>query len=222
LRAVIRFDQFDVILVATAALHVAAGLGVDREEAHRCAVLWRHVGERRAVGQRHFGNAFTVELDEFADATVRPQRFGDGQYEVGRSRAVRQYAGQFHTDNFRQQHVRRLAEHDGFGFNATNAPAEHAEAVDHGRVRVGADDRVRVDIGVATNFLGERAAGEILEVDLVHDAHAGRHHAEVRQRLLAPLQELVALLVALELELEVVLLGGLAVERVDLHRVVDD
>ena len=56
----------------------------------------------------------------------------------------------------------------------------------------------------------------------MHDAHAGRHGAEVGQRLLAPLQELVALLVAFELELEVLAFGLLARKRVDLHRVVDD
>ena len=44
---------------------------------------------------------------------------------------------------------------------------------------------------------------EILEVDLVADAGAGRHHAEIVERLLAPAQELVALAVPLVLELDV-------------------
>jgi len=30
--------------------------------------------------------------------------------------------------------IHRLAEHDGFGFDAAHAPAHHAEAVDHGGV----------------------------------------------------------------------------------------
>ncbi len=54
----------------------------------------------------------------------------------------------------------------------------------------------------------EDDAGQVLEVDLVHDAGAGRHDPEVPKRLLAPAQEPVALAVALELEL------GVALERV--------
>ena len=37
----------------------------------------------------------------------------------------------------------------------------------------------------------------------MHDADAGRHDVERLERLLAPLQELVALAVALELEVEI-------------------
>src|SRR3546814_5030953 len=46
-------------------------------------------------------------------------------------------------------------------------------------------------------------AGEVLEVHLVDDAGARRHHLEVLERLLAPAQEAVALLVAFELDLAV-------------------
>ena len=44
---------------------------------------------------------------------------------------------------------------------------------------------------------------EIFEIDLVADAGAGRHDAEIAEGLLAPFQELVALLVALVFELDV-------------------
>jgi hypothetical protein len=47
------------------------------------------------------------------------------------------------------------------------------------------------------------AARQVFEVDLVHDADARRHHAEGVEGLHAPLHELVALAVALELELHV-------------------
>jgi hypothetical protein len=61
----------------------------------------------------------------------------------------------------------------------------------------------------------------VFEVDLVHDAEAGRHDAEGVEGLHAPLHELVALVVALELELHVQVerLGRAVV--VDHHRVVD-
>ena len=47
------------------------------------------------------------------------------------------------------------------------------------------------------------AARQVFEVDLVHDADARRHDLEGVEGLHAPLHELVALAVALELQLHV-------------------
>ncbi len=55
----------------------------------------------------------------------------------------------------------------------------------------------------------------------MHDARVGRHDLEVVKRGLAPAQERVALLVALELELGVALERLRGAEDVDLDRVVD-
>ena len=92
----------------------------------------------------------------------------------------------------------RLAEHRGLGFDAAHAPAEHAEAVDHRRVRVGADERVGVREPVA---VAEHHLRQVLEVHLVADPAVGREHPQGLERLLRPAQERVALAVALELEL---------------------
>jgi hypothetical protein len=62
----------------------------------------------------------------------------------------------------------------------------------------------------------------VLDVDLVDDARARGHDLEVVERRLAPAQELVALLVALVLDLDVALEGVGAAEDVDDDRVVDD
>ena len=63
---------------------------------------------------------------------------------------------------------------------------------------------------------------QVLDVDLVHDAGARRHHLEVVEGGLAPAQELVALAVALVLDLDVALEGVGGAEQVGDHRVVDD
>ena len=63
---------------------------------------------------------------------------------------------------------------------------------------------------------------EVLEVHLVADAGVRRHHLEVVEGRLAPAQERVALLVALELELGVALEREPLGEHVHLDRVVDD
>ena len=47
-----------------------------------------------------------------------------------------------HADDVRRQEINRLPEHARLGFDAADAPADNAEAVDHRRVRIGADERV--------------------------------------------------------------------------------
>jgi hypothetical protein len=64
------------------------------------------------------------------------------------------------------------------------------------------------------------AARQVFEVDLVHDAEARRHHAEGVEGLHAPLEELVALAVALELQLHVEVERVLRAVVVDHDRVV--
>ena len=61
----------------------------------------------------------------------------------------------------------------------------------------------------------------MLDVDLVHDAGAGRDDLEVVERALAPAQELVALVVALVLDLDVALERLGRAEDVGDHGVVD-
>ncbi len=130
--------------LAAGQAQVAQRLGVDREDAAGRAVLGRHVADRRAVGQRQVLQAVAEELDELADHAVLAQHLGHGQHQIGRGRAFRQLAGELEADDLRNQHRRRLAEHRGFRLDAADAPAEHAEAVDHRRVRIGAEHGVRI------------------------------------------------------------------------------
>jgi hypothetical protein len=112
------------------------------------------------------------------------------------------------------EHGHGLPEHRRLGLDPAYAPAEHAESVDHGGVRVGADERVGV--GLTGLLVSEDDTGEVLEVDLVDDAGVGRHDGEVVERALTPAQEGVALLVSLELALGVEAEGGAGAEGVDL------
>ena len=50
-----------------------------------------------------------------------------------------------HAHYFGGEQIDRLSEHARFRLNSADAPADHAEAVDHGGVRVGADERVGVE-----------------------------------------------------------------------------
>ena len=159
-----------------------------------------------------------MELDELADHAVLAQQFGDGEHEVGGGRAAGQLAGQPEPDDLRDEHGHRLAEHGGLGLDAADAPAEHAQAVLHGGVRVGA----QAGVGVGDAVAGHHDPGQVLDVDLVHDAGAGRDHLELAERLLAPAQEAEPLAVALELDLHVPGERVGPAEHVGHHGVVDD
>ena len=113
----------------------------------------------------------------------------------------RHLAGQLEADDLRREHVDRLAEHDRFRLDPADAPPQHAEPVDHRRVAISADQAIRIghETAVFPPLLDDLC--QILQVDLVYDTGGWRHDAEVVERLLTPLQELVTLTVPLELAL---------------------
>ncbi len=133
------------------------------------------------------------------------------------------------ADHFGGKHGDRLAEHDGLGLDAADTPAEDAQAVDHGGVRVGADQAVGEGDPAAAGLAGSspgtddpRQRGQVFQVDLVDDAGGGWHNAEIVKGVLGPVEEFVALAVALELELGVDPQGLIGAEQVHLDRMVDD
>ena len=177
---------------------------------------------RSASAER--GQAVAGELDELADDAVRAQHLADDEHEVGRGAAARQLAVEAHADDLRQRLVERLAEQHGLRLDAADAVAQDAEAVDHRRVRVGARRACpgRPPDAPSASSRTRDDRREVLEVDLVDDAGARRHDAEVAERGLRPAQQLVALAVALVLAVDVEGERVGRAEAVDLDGVVDD
>ena len=151
------------------------------------------------------------------------EHVGDGEDHVGGGDAFRNGSGELEADDARHEHGDRLAEHGGFGFDAADAPAEHAQTVDGGGVRVGAHAGVEVgEVATALPRLGHDDFGEVFDIDLVDDAGSRRHHAEVAEGLLSPAQELVAFAVALVFDVHVLFDRVGHAVLVDLHGMVDD
>ena len=213
----VRLDERDPLVGPAGQAQVLERGVVDREEAAGGAVLGRHVPDRRPVGQRERAEPRAEVLDELADHAGRAEDLGHREHEVGGGRPFGERTGQAEPDHLRDEHRERLAQHRRLGLDPADAPAEHTEPVDHGRVRVGADQRVRERLPVARLD----HAGQVLEVDLVDDPRAGRDDLQVGERLLSPAQEGIALPVALELELDVAAEGEAGGELVDLDGVVD-
>ncbi len=221
LRAAIGLDKTDPRFVAAGEAHVVERHLIDREEAAGGAVFGGHVGDGGAVGQRHAVQPVAVELDELADHALLSQHLGHGQHEVGGGRTLRQPAGQLEADHVGDQHGDRLAQHRRLRLDAAHAPAQHAEAVDHRGVAVGAEQRVGIGVFAAVHGRGPHRLRQVFQVDLMADAGAGRHHAEIVERGLAPAQEGVALAVAAELLLDIARQRVLAREHIHHHRMVD-
>ncbi len=140
-----------IIFVGHAKLLAAAGgaeiihaLGVNREEAHRRAVFGRHVRNRRAIHHRQRRRAGAEKFDELADNFCLAEHLRDGERKVGGGDALAQRAGEMHADDVRREEINRLAEHARLGFDAADAPAHDAEAVDHRRVRIRANESVGI------------------------------------------------------------------------------
>ncbi len=219
LRLGVRLDQRHVRLVAPGEAQVVEGYLVDREHRARGPVLGAHVADGGAGLDREGRDVGAVALHERADDAVVAQQLGDRQHDVGGGDAGLGLAADAQPHDRRQQHRERLAEHGRLRLDPADAPTEHAEAVDHRRVRVGADERVAERAPVLG---GEHEARQVLEVDLVADAGARRDDAEAVEGTLGPAQQLVALHVALVLDRHVAVVGLRIARALDDHRVVDD
>ncbi len=170
-----------------------------------------------AIGHRQGGGRGAEELHECADHIGPAQGLSDLQHQIGRGGSGGKRAVQMYPDHVRHEDADRLAEHRRLGLDAAHAPSDHAEAVDHGGMRVGADQRVREVDAIA---LPDRP-GQMLEIDLMHDAVAGRDHGQGREGLFPPLDEAVALGVARELQAHVPFERIRRSGVIDLHRMVD-
>ena len=194
---------------------------IDREEATGRTVLRRHVGEGGAVGQRQLGQAVAIKFHELAHHAFLAQHLGDRQDKVGGGDAFAQLTGELEADHLWDQHRHRLAKHGGLRLDAAHTPAQHAKAIDHGGVGVGADQGVREGIGAPVGFAGPHGAPQVFEVHLVADASSGRYHTEIIEGALAPTQERVALPVALHLDVDVFAEGLRCTVAINHHGVVD-
>src|SRR5262245_1917010 len=123
-----------------------------------------------------------------------------------------------HADDVGRQEVDGLAEHSRFGFDPADAPSDHAEAVDHRSVRISSDQRV----GIINAVFFKHSFRQIFQIDLMHDADAGRDDLERVEGLHPPFQKLISRAVALEFDLHIFPQRVWRAGYVDLHRVVND
>jgi hypothetical protein len=168
---------------------------------------WRWWRGRR--GQA--GGAFAIEFQIGAHHLLLAQEFGQRQHDVGggdaglaRPVSPRRRCRAGASTSAAQHHVLR--------FQAAHADGDHAQRID-----------VRVWLSVPTRCRGRPRVlsvdhrRHLLQVDLVHDAVAGRDHVDILEGLLGPVDEVEAVFVAAIFD-GAVLLEGLRIEAAAFHR----
>ncbi len=196
--------------------------GIHRKPTGRRTVLWRHVRERRAILHGKRLKPGPEKLHHAVHHAVRAQPLRQHQRRVGCRRAGREPAAQPHPDHPWRRQRNGLPQHRRLGLDAADPPSQHAEAVDHRRVRVSPDHRVRYQHpSTVRQRLHADHFGQMLHVDLMADAETGRKHAQTPERGLTPAQKLVSLPIAFELDPHVLGQRLGRAGRVNLNRVIN-
>ena len=154
-----------------------------------------------------------------------PEHLGYGQDHIGGRHPFGNGTGQLETDHPGNQHGNRLAQHGRLGLDAAHTPAQDAQAIHHGGVRVRAHAGVQVGqrpFTLPPGVLLHDHLGQVFDVDLVNDAGSRRYHPEIPEGLLPPAQELITLPVAQVLHVHIVLDGTGHPGQVNLDRMIDD
>ena len=128
---------------------------------------------------------------------------------------------QFEADYRWNQHRKRLAKHCGFRFDSADAPAKDAETVDHGGVRIRADEGIREREARAFVLQAENNPRQIFQIHLVANAGIRRDDFKILKSLLTPAQESVALDIALHFQAGVERERTLDSEFIHLHGMID-
>src|SRR5262249_30079615 len=151
--------------------------------------------------------AFTIKLNKFADHFLCAQQLRDVQNEIGCCHSFAQLSRHMHAHHFRCQKINRLSHHPRFCLNSADAPPNHAKPLDHCRVGIRSNERIREkDFRFLTSdvwLLAKDAFREVFQIDLMHYSDSRRNELESLKRLLTPFEKLVSLAIALELHIQV-------------------
>ena len=221
------FNQSHLLGAAAREAQVVQRAVVHREQRAGAAVLRGHVRDAGALSGGKRRHAGAEAFHEAAHHTALAQHLCERQRHVHGRHAFGQVARQLHADDAGHKRRDGLAQRGRLRFDAAHAPAEHTDAVGRGRMGVGAHKRIEVHHGraIGAGKAGGRLhdhAGELLDVQLVADALSRRHDAHVLEGLLGPLQKVVALAIALELQLHVLIHAAVAPGHIRDDRMVDD
>ena len=146
------------------------------------------------------------------------EHVGASEDEISGCRVRWQISHKFKAYDFGKYHRNLLTEHDRLSLNASDTPTNDTKSIDHGRVRVSANN----GIGVEDTVLLKDYPGEPLKIHLMYDTVSRWDDSEVLEGFLTPLEEGKALFVPVEFDLFIAVLGILCPGDVNLNGVIDN
>ena len=193
---------------------------VDGEVTAGGPVFGRHIGQCRPFRHRHGLRGRAEKFNRTVGNLRQAQALRHQQHQVGRPDQRCRHAGEPYAHHLGQGKGVGMAQQGSFGINATHAPAQHAQTIDHGRVRVTPNHKVGE--GPLNPLVGGAGhdGGDALQIDLVNDAAAWRENAQAAKRLLRPAEKGIAFGVAFKLTAHVDRHGVGTAPGIDLQRVI--
>ena len=148
---------------------------------------------------------------------MRAQQLGHTQHKICCGCSFGKFASQPNSNNLWNQHINRLSEHYCLGFDSTNSPTKNAQSIDHRCVAVCSNKTIWIENSI---FFPDHFC-EIFQVDLMNDARSRWYDSEIAECALPPLQEFIALHIALKFLLVINCQRNSTAIRIDLHRMID-
>ena len=210
--------QGNVVFIPVGQSHIVEGFRINGEIATGRAVFRCHVGNGGPIRQGKAGQTRTKELDELSDNIFLTKELSHFQGQIGSGCNLGQLTSQMHPDNFRNREIRCFSQHSCFCFNPSNTPAKDTDTIDHSCVAVCTKHGVWVELAI----LFDDDITEKFDIDLVDNTRSWRNRPVIVKGLFSPLEELIALIVALELQVNVFFKSWLCSVEIYLNRVVND
>jgi hypothetical protein len=143
---------------------------------HRWRHTRGHIRDCGSVSDRQIVETIAKKFNKLTNNAVFSKHFYNGQDQICRSGCLEQVSGQFEAYGLRHQQRNGLAQHRRFRFYSTNAPTVQAKAINHSGVRVGANQRVRIQQTATISLPFENNVRKVLQVDLMNNTSSQWHN----------------------------------------------
>ena len=221
LRLRVTLDEVDLCGIAPGLAQIGERLPIDRKESHGGAIFGGHVGDGGPIRQGEAVEGGTAEFHHGRQHIRAAQEFRQRQNNVRAHDANAGRADKAASHDARGRQSHGLPEYGGRRFDPPDAPAEDAEPVHHGRMAVHAHETVWIGQTAPVLLIADHDLGEALDVDLVHDAVARGHDAEIAELRHGPAHDAEALAIAFEFGAQVARQGVSGSGEIRTHRMID-
>ncbi len=140
----VRLYQRDVLFGSPGQPQIIERFLINGEKSTGSPVLGCHISDGGLVRQRKMVQPIAIKFNKFPNDALTAQNFDYAKDQVGGCGTLGKGAVQFKSNNIRNQHGHCLAEHCGLRLDSTCTPTEHPQAINHGRVRISPDHRIRI------------------------------------------------------------------------------